>query len=92
MTKLTLAASMTVFAVALAAPEAQAGTPMMDEPMSISVGGETSCSKKNCISAGAATGQNDIGARWGYNASGYKLYRDRMGHGLKAAPATNGRR
>ena len=90
--KLIFATSMTVFAIALVAPEAQAGFPEMDRPSSLIISGETRCTKKNCITTGATSGHNNIGARWGYNGSGYKLYRDRLGHGLRTAPARKVRR
>jgi hypothetical protein len=63
MLKLTLAASMTVFAIAIAAHEARADMPMMDEPISIAIYPPNGCTKKNCIAAEVAAEDKDKPAR-----------------------------
>lgn len=59
MNKLILATSMIGFALGI--PQAQAGSPMMDDPMPLRVDGETSHCRKNCVSA--ETGSQQVEPR-----------------------------
>jgi hypothetical protein len=68
MKKLTLFGGLA--AVALTSTQTLAGTPIMDDPLPISVRGETSGNNFK------AKPRNDE------TAPGYKAYRDRLGHGL----------